>query len=240
MFRHVIARSLMTQFHRIFKCIILMINFAPNRWSSIEKLVMRMKKLILYGDSNTYGYDPERMGMRYPEGVRWASLVAQSLRDEYEVVNEGMNGRPLPVLPYDERYLNKMLSDMAEDDVLIMMLGTNDILLTNRPDAASAIMRMDAFLSSSMIQQRVFQMMVIAPPHVGAGEKSMHRYYEESIKMNEGFRALCSKKKVHFANSAEWNIPISYDMAHFTAEGHRIFSECVLRELRNLAAWDRT
>jgi len=31
-----------------------------------------MRKLILFGDSNTYGYDPRGfLGGRYPEKVRW-------------------------------------------------------------------------------------------------------------------------------------------------------------------------
>lgn len=194
-----------------------------------------MKKLILYGDSNTYGHDPERMGMRYPEDVRWASLVARELKGEYEVINEGMNGRPLPVFPYDERYLKSMLSELGSNDILLMMLGTNDILLTNRPNADTAIEKMAAFLSSPVIESRAFHLIIIAPPYVGAGEKSMHRYYEESIRMNEGFQRLCVEKRIHFADASKWNIPIAYDQAHFTAKGHQLFSKCILREIQYLA-----
>lgn len=56
-----------------------------------------MKKLIFFGDSNTYGYDPRGfLGGRYPEDMIWTSIVQKALSNEYEVINEGQNGRPLP------------------------------------------------------------------------------------------------------------------------------------------------
>ena len=62
-----------------------------------------MRKLILFGDSNTYGYDPRGlMGGRYPEEARWATIVRKALADSYEVIEEGMNGRQLPYV--EDRY----------------------------------------------------------------------------------------------------------------------------------------
>ncbi len=37
-------------------------------------------KLILYGDSNTYGYDPRGMiGMSYTEEIRWTKIVSRAI-----------------------------------------------------------------------------------------------------------------------------------------------------------------
>ena len=39
-------------------------------------LLREMEKIIFYGDSNTYGYDPRGFfGMRYPKEVRWTGIV---------------------------------------------------------------------------------------------------------------------------------------------------------------------
>ena len=52
-----------------------------------------MKKLLCFGDSNTYGYDPRSyIGERYPADVRWTGLLGSS----YTVVNAGQNGRGIP------------------------------------------------------------------------------------------------------------------------------------------------
>ncbi len=62
-----------------------------------------MRKIVFYGDSNTYGYDPRGfLGMRYAENVRWTTKVREHFKDEYEKIEEGQNGRCLPTLPREE------------------------------------------------------------------------------------------------------------------------------------------
>lgn len=51
-----------------------------------------MKKIVCYGDSNTFGYNPKD-GSRYNENTRWASVLQNILGNEYEVINEGMCNR---------------------------------------------------------------------------------------------------------------------------------------------------
>ena len=49
-----------------------------------------MKKIVFYGDSNTYGYDPRGfMGMRYPNEVRWTEKVRDRFKEEYNIIEEG-------------------------------------------------------------------------------------------------------------------------------------------------------
>ena len=191
-----------------------------------------MKKLVLYGDSNTYGYDPRGfMGMRYPEDVRWASLIEQKLQGKYEVINEGMNGRPLPDIKWDGQFIDRVVSGLSEDDILIMMLGTNDILLTDRPDARVAIRKMENILSYTKLTQGSFEFIVIALVYIGLPDGEMSRYYDESVKMNEEFGNLCEAKNVRFTDAGKWNIPLAYDLTHFSEEGHKIFAEKLMEEL---------
>ena len=191
-----------------------------------------MKKIVLYGDSNTYGYDPRGfMGMRYPEGVRWASLIKNELQGEYEVINEGMNGRPLPDIKWDGQFIDRVVSGLGENDILMMMLGTNDILLTDRPDARVAIRKMENILSYTKLTQGSFEFIVVAPVYIGLPDGEMSRYYDESVKMNEEFGNLCVEKNVRFTDAGKWNIPLAYDLAHFSEEGHKIFAEKLMEEL---------
>ena len=72
-------------------------------------------KLVCYGDSNTYGYDPEHPDGRYGGSVRWADAVARSMG--MDLVNLGRNGREIP----------RRAPEFADDAALItVMLGTND------------------------------------------------------------------------------------------------------------------
>ena len=49
------------------------------------------RRILCYGDSNTYGYIPT--GGRYDEHTRWPMRMAELLGDNYTVIEEGFGGR---------------------------------------------------------------------------------------------------------------------------------------------------
>jgi lysophospholipase L1-like esterase len=92
-----------------------------------------MKTILCYGDSNTWGYSGETMG-RYPPETRWPNVMARELGDSYTVIPEGLNGRttvwPDPVegeYKNGKSYLIPCLESHHPIDLVIMMLGTNDL-----------------------------------------------------------------------------------------------------------------
>ena len=56
-------------------------------------------RMLCYGDSNTYGYDPRGfVGDRYPAECRWVNILAQ--QTGWEIRNEGQNSREIPSRPF--------------------------------------------------------------------------------------------------------------------------------------------
>ena len=51
-----------------------------------------MKKILCFGDSNTYGYTPAT-GVRFDECTRWTGRLSALLEKEYLILEEGMNNR---------------------------------------------------------------------------------------------------------------------------------------------------
>ncbi|MCH2665692.1 hypothetical protein MK139_15275, partial [bacterium] len=49
-----------------------------------------MQTVICYGDSNTWGYDPETKD-RFRPDVRWMGVLADKLGDRFKVTEEGLN-----------------------------------------------------------------------------------------------------------------------------------------------------
>ena len=47
-----------------------------------------MQTVICYGDSNTWGYDPETKD-RFRPDVRWMGVLAEKLGDRFKVTEEG-------------------------------------------------------------------------------------------------------------------------------------------------------
>ena len=85
-------------------------------------------KVICFGDSNTYGYDPRGyFGGRYDADCQWVDILAAETG--WTVCNMGQNGREIPSVP----------PFPADTDLLIVMLGTNDLLQgRGRQEAGSA------------------------------------------------------------------------------------------------------
>lgn len=187
-----------------------------------------MNQIVFFGDSNTYGYDPRgTLGMRYSEAVRWTTLVQKALAERFVVVEEGLNGRQLPNLPRDERLIWGLTAGLGVGDYFVTMLGTNDVLLTDHPNAEIAIGKMERLLQFVGEMGGGFEMVIIAPPYIAAGslDESMEPYFVESVKMNRGFARLCGEYGVRFVDAGEWDVPMAFDGVHFSEEGHRVFAE---------------
>lgn len=90
------------------------------------------KTILCYGDSNTWGQKPDKTG-RFPVDIRWTGLLQQALGLDYCVIEEGLSSRTTD-LDYDLRpgrngktYLEPCLDSHMPLDIVILMLGTNDL-----------------------------------------------------------------------------------------------------------------
>jgi lysophospholipase L1-like esterase len=88
--------------------------------------------IVCYGDSNTHGADPVTNG-RFPRHVRWPGVLAAELGDGAYVIEEGLGGRttlwddPFTDFRNGKPYLLPCLRSHQPVDVLVLMLGTNDL-----------------------------------------------------------------------------------------------------------------
>lgn len=91
-----------------------------------------MKRVLCYGDSNTWGYEPAT-GERLPEDVRWPGVLARELGEGYRVIEEALNGRttvhddPIEEHRNGRAYLEPCLQSHAPLDLVVISLGVNDL-----------------------------------------------------------------------------------------------------------------
>lgn len=92
------------------------------------------KRVVCYGDSNTWGWIP-MTGQRYDETIRWPARLREILGPDYEIEEEGLPGRTTifedPLVPHCNgyAYMPGCLNTNAPIDLLVFMLGTNDFQL---------------------------------------------------------------------------------------------------------------
>jgi len=106
-----------------------------------------MKTILCYGDSNTWGYDP-RKGSRYSHKIRWPMVLKEIVNEgsagddpPYWVDEEGLNGRttcredPVEGDKNGLRQLIPILESHKPIDIVVVMLGTNDLKIRYSPCA---------------------------------------------------------------------------------------------------------
>lgn len=170
--------------------------------------------VICFGDSNTYGYNPcAKFGENYDKP--WPAILAQLTG--WTVRNEGVNGREVPEEPVF----------LTEDtDLMLVMLGTNDLLQLDTPEAAAQ--RMKTFLSGGDPKR----LGIIAPPAMVWGEWVQdEELIRDSCRLAELYQALAEGLDIRFFNAVNWNVPLAFDGVHFTEEGHSIFAAELAKEL---------
>lgn len=174
-------------------------------------------KVICFGDSNTWGYDPRGyFGGRYDHP--WPELLAQETG--WEVINDGENGREIPAGKYPFP---------ADCDLLIVMLGTNDLLQLRSPDDAAE--RMEGFISQFSEEERR-KLLLMAPPPVKYGEWVTDDSLIEDIQaLANALEAMAQRLNIRFLNPAGWNLSLAYDGVHMTEEGHRAFAANLIHYL---------
>ena len=183
-----------------------------------------MVRILCFGDSNTYGYDPRGFfGDRYGAGDRWVDLLAK--QTGHEIINAGANGREIPRNPYVLRSLN----EHVPVDILLVMLGTNDLLQGATANEATA--RMEAFLTSLLPHCK--QVLLVVPPPMKRGAwVPTDALVAESIHLAEEYKFLAEKLNIPFVDTRQWNIDLTFDGVHFTEEGHHTFANHLIKYLR--------
>ena len=207
--------------------------------------------ILCYGDSNTYGYDPET-GERYPRDVRWPGRLQILLGDDFHIVEEGCNGRttvyddPIDGWKNGLDYLKPCLNSHKPVDIIILMLGTNDLKetfhLTADKIAAGAGQLVDVIRTfTSEKQGYIPQIMLVSPPEIGRDIR--HSYFsnkfsedaiEESKRFPACYRQIAEEKGCVFFNAAAYVSPSDTDSIHLTAEGHIALAQKLSEMIRDI------
>lgn len=194
-----------------------------------------MLRILCFGDSNTYGYDP-RLGStgRYPESQRWTGRL-NALQDVY-VRNLGMNGARIP---RNANYVEEICLSESPD-LITIMFGSNDVLekvayaeqirlrLSYGEVAERVAFDMGRFLGE--VQGRLAgeaspKIVLIAPPLMTRGTWTDDRIVDEVKRLAPLYRELAADLGVSFLDASSWPLELCFDGVHLTEEGHRVFFE---------------
>lgn len=186
------------------------------------------KKVVIFGDSNTYGYRGYDGG-RYNSDERWVDIAERISGDNYQIINCGMNGR----IAYN------YMPPCIEADYVCVMLGSNDLLCGFGFDAETI-----AGLAFNVIERAKVAMdynypdnnckyILISPPNItkdilnGPWSTAYEgpRTIETAMAFSSCYEKVAKENDVLFFDAAPFGETCKEDGIHLTERGHRLLGE---------------
>ena len=210
-----------------------------------------MKNVLCYGDSNTYGYIPET-GLRYPKNIRWTGVLQNLLGKNFNVIEEGCNGRttifddPIEGWKNGRDYLKPCLNSHKPIDIIIMMLGSNDLkdfFHASVEDIAAGVETLlkDIVEFTENKQEFVPKIILVSPPEIGEGIKDSPFYgsfkedaIERSKEFPEHYKKVADANGCIFVDAASYIKPSEVDSLHLTPEAHKKLAEVFYKEIMDI------
>lgn len=218
-----------------------------------------MRRIICFGDSNTYGANPEwapdRPDISNRQEARWTRVLQKLLgTEEYEIIEEGLNGRTTvyrdPAWPFCEgrTYFPPCILSHSPVDLVIVMLGTNDMKVINAPAPEPSAIAMSEFLKTAMNPFLyefcpVPKFLLISPVLVGDNlEKSfMYGQFDENSRkisrmLPDIYEGIAKRFGCEFMRASDFAKASETDSIHMDAENHRRLAEAICEKVRQIFA----
>ncbi|CAA9414099.1 MAG: FIG01076193: hypothetical protein [uncultured Rubrobacteraceae bacterium] len=200
-----------------------------------------MRVVLCYGDSNTWGFDPET-GERFAPDVRWPGVLTRGLGEGFRVVEEGLSGRttvrddPIEGAHKNGRtYLRACMESHKPVDLVALMLGTND-LKQRFAASASDIAQGAAALAEEILRSGCGPgggaplVILMAPPPVGRLTELAEMFEgsaEKSVRFAGHYRHFAGQYGCGFLDVGAVAASSDLDGIHLEAEEHRKLGEAV-------------
>lgn len=185
------------------------------------------KHLYIYGDSNTYGFDPtDYFEARFSPEVIWTNRVQAVLRDEWTLHVDGMNGREIPESAYEFERLSRCIREAGQIDLFAIMLGSNDYLNMPRPDEETVAQKMHRALEQIKELVAPDKVLLIAPPtmRIPAGQ-GFPGIDTSDGKLSSAYQRVAERFGCQFLDTIPWDVSLASDGVHLSAAGHAQFAE---------------
>ena len=194
-----------------------------------------MKKIVCYGDSNTFGFNPKDCS-RFDVNTRWTAVLQNNLGTEYEVINEGMCNRTGFVNNPDgfvfsaSKHFSKFISKFENIEILILWIGTNDLMFQYNINFETVENGLKNLIK--LVQTKAKRVIIIPP--VILNENILNGYFgdrfdETSIKKSKEFvivyKKLAETCHCEYFDVNEFVKPSDVDGLHYDEDSHKTIAD---------------
>lgn len=204
--------------------------------------------ILCYGDSNTWGtigrwvVDESKPSECFDAEHRWTEVLQKDLGEKFHIIREGLGGRgtiyarSVESWKNGETYLTPCLHSHRPLDLVVIMLGTNDLQIKKDYSEADLPVGISRLVDLVQSYPKVGngnmppKVLIIAPieirPSDPKGRVEVYDKFRREIGRNLSlqfpavYKKVAEEKGCYFLNAAEYAEPCPADGVHFTPESH--------------------
>ena len=201
-----------------------------------------MKKVLCFGDSNTYGYIPQT-GQRYSKDERWCGILQSLLGNNWEIMEAGCNNRTaIKENPMGKIYTGyKILPEYLSNDLswIILSIGINDLQTQYNTKLEDLYEGIKILIDMAKIKCPNTKILLLAPPRLN--DRILKGYFstlfdksaiEKSAKLPQIYKKIALETNCEIINLDEIIKTSQKDGLHLEPAEHKVIAKTVYNFLR--------
>lgn len=204
-----------------------------------------MKKILCFGDSNTYGYIPGS-GKRYNKNQRWSGILRILFANKYEVIEAGCNDRncfvahPDGIMKTGYKILPEYLT--SDISIVILAIGINDLQKNynvNDFDIKQGMLNLINIVKNELKYAKI----IIAAPSVLSKDIFTSNFsylfdessIEKSLKISTIYEKLSFNNNCIFVDFNRITSVSDIDGLHYSEESHKKIAQALCNLIKQLS-----
>lgn len=203
-----------------------------------------MKKVLCFGDSNTYGFVPGKC-TRYDKNTRWTGVLQALCGSDFSIIEGGCNNRTAfvdnPAGAEQTGY--KILPEYFTKnyfDIVVLAIGINDLQLFFKPTLEEFEQGIEKLIKITKDLSPNAKIILVCPSKLDlAGIKSGVFSFqfdeisvEKSYHLPQIYKKLAEKYACELVDLNEIVKVSPLDGLHFSAESHKTIAENLYKNLK--------
>lgn len=208
------------------------------------------KRILCFGDSNTWGNiagTPDR----FDPDVRWTGVLQRELGEGYLVIEEGYNGRTSVFTDILEGrlsgvdYFGPCLDSQSPLDLVIIMLGTNDLKIRFGVEAQTIAFGFSRYLDKLKITPMAGnppKVLLASPILLDESYKNHELFHgmfgEDGVARSEAlapaYKAFAQANGIEFIDAAQYASAVEVDGVHMGPDSHERLGKAFAEKVKEI------
>lgn len=194
-----------------------------------------LKTVLCFGDSNTWGSTPHD-DSRWPWDKRWPGVLQGLLGDTWRIVEDGFGGRttvfedPCGAGKRGIEDLPKAIDRAEPVDLLVIMLGVNDVKVRINAAASAIAEGMGKLIEVAKETKTVKEILIVAPPAIVATDFPLRDLQfngsrEKLFEVAKYYQKIAHHYGVRFLDLTNKLEASAIDGIHLSADTHALVAK---------------